>query len=237
MSASPNNQAKPNLCFYTCFFGPDGNVANQVPTAPSKEYPCFYFTNNPGTLAKLQGTGWKGVDLTRIPIKSTDRENAMDAKELKAAPHHFAELKPFAFTCYMDSKLAVKDTDVVGMCEMLQSPEAKGAAFMIGHHPFCPLSVWGEFDMAMGQPRYKEEEAKMRAYIAKQLAAGLKAEKEVHHQTGFIVRRSCPEVEALNEGWWADIKECGIECQVSIFFVHQRFRPVFLSIPSYGSSY
>ncbi len=225
---------KPSLCFYTCFFGPDGNVANQIPTPPSQTYPCFYFTNNPATLAKLQGTGWKAVDMTRIPIKLTDRENAADAKELKAAPHHFAELKPFAFTCYYDSKRKVKDTDVVGMCEYLQAEAAKGAAFMIGHHPYCAAKVWDEFNLAMGQQRYREEEAKMRAYIAKQVAAGLKEEKEVHHQTGFIVRRSCPEVEKLNETWWAHIQECGIECQVSFFFIHQLFRPQVVSIPSYA---
>ena len=222
---------KPSLCFYTCFFGPDTNVANQIPPPPSSRYPCFYFTNNRTTLAKLAGSGWKGVDLAHIPIKPTDRENAADAKELKAAPHRFPQLRPFAFSCYMDSKLRVSEKDVEGMCELLASrPEA----FMIGHHPFCAPKVWDEFAMAMGQPRYKEEEAKMRAYIAKQLAGGLKLEKEVHHQTGFIVRKAGPPVEKLNETWMAHIALCGIECQVSFFFVHQLFRPLVLSIPSYG---
>jgi hypothetical protein len=227
--------AKPNLCFYTCFFGPDTNVANQIPVPPSARYPCFYFTNNRATLTKLKGTGWKGVDLTHIPVKLTDRENAADAKELKAAPHHFAELRPFAFTCYMDSKLHVCDTDVEGMCALFgEQPPTSAAAFMIGHHPFCAPKVWDEFALAMGQERYREEEAKMRAYIAKQLAAGLQAEKDVHHQTGFILRRSSPAVEKLNETWFAHIKECGIECQISFFFVHQLFRSIVVSIPSYG---
>jgi hypothetical protein len=222
----------PSLCFYTCFFGPDSNVANQIPAPPSARYPCFYFTNNRTTLAKLKGTGWKGVDLTRIPIKPTDRENAADAKELKAAPHRFAELKPFAFTCYMDSKLKVRDADVEGMCELLGSKPP--ADFMIGHHPFCAPKVWDEFALAMGQPRYREEEKKMRAYIAKQLAAGLAAEKGVHHQTGFIVRKSGPAVEKLGDAWFAHIQECGIECQVSFFFIHQLFGQNVLTIPSYG---
>jgi hypothetical protein len=101
-------------------------------------------------------------------------------------------------------------------------------------HPFLPPNVWAEFHEAMKQPRYAVQEGMMRGHIERQLAKGLSETAENHHQTSFIVRQSGASSEEINEAWWVGIQEAGIECQVSFFFIYQRFKDRIVTIPLYG---
>jgi hypothetical protein len=73
----------------------------------------------------------------------------------------------------------------------------------------------------MLQPRYAIDKQRYKKYIVKQLARGYNEEVETHFQTGFIIRKG--DCRDINEAWFKDIQEAGIECQISFFFVQQMF--------------
>ena len=132
------------LVFYTCFFGNDTNKANVIPDAPSLMYKCYFFSNNKKTLNRLS-RNWIPVFID-IPIKNTSGENAMDAKELKACPHRFPELRGYRYTVYSDSKLYLNETNVL---KNIQQMERTNYLMLVNKHPFIQSSVWEEYSEAM----------------------------------------------------------------------------------------
>jgi hypothetical protein len=64
-------------------------------------------------------------------------------------------------------------------------------------------------------------------YISAQIEVGLKVQTDRHFTTNCILRdMRHPEIAALNETWYQHILNCGIECQVSFFFVAQIFKNI-----------
>ena len=74
------------------------------------------------------------------------------------------------------------------------------------------------------QERYRMQSKQMERYIYKQIENGLNELTKDHYQTGFLLRNMKHEKTIeINETWFRHIEECGIECQVSMFFVKQLF--------------
>jgi hypothetical protein len=220
-----NNSKK--LVFYTCFFGNTGSSADIVPELPSKKYDCYFFTNNTDTTDKAKEIGWKVIFINE-PLKATNRNNAMDSKELKTCPHHFEQLKSYRYSCYFDSKLHVKEDDVENMLN-----DMKGDVVMLlNKHPEHK-GVYEEFKDAMDQPRYAQDKHKYKTLIKFKLKTGLKDKVEVHYETGFILRVSGDTVDAIGEQWYNYIKETGAECQISFFFIQQEFKNNIRPLPVY----
>jgi len=42
--------------------------------------------------------------------------------------------------------------------------------------------------------------------------------------TGFILRKNSDMTNKINEIWFEHIKQCGIECQISFFFIYQMYK-------------
>jgi hypothetical protein len=203
------------LVFYTCFFGTDDHDANIIPKVPSSKYKCYYFTNNKTTLNRVDG--WIPIFIN-TPIKMTNRDNAMDSKELKACPHHFKELQGYKYTCYFDTKLKIRESDVLKNIRSLHHHK-----MMVNKHPLLEPYIWDEFNEAMKQPRYYIDKPKYISYIHEQLNNGLKESVQHHYETSYILRESSTIVNKLGEAWYKDIQRTGIECQISFFFIQQLF--------------
>ena len=76
----------------------------------------------------------------------------------------------------------------------------------------------------MFQERYRLESQKYEDYITQQINNGLTYITEHHGQTGFLIRNmKHDKIIELNNTWYNHIKECGIQCQISFFFVKQLF--------------
>ena len=225
------------LVFYTCFFGSDTNERNHIPKCPSDKHDCYYFTNNMKTFSALENTGWKGVYLgDKIPVKQDPIASAMDAKHLKACPHMYKELQPYDATCYLDSSLTV--TALYKIIRMTEDTFKYSNYWMIiSRHPFISEywlpSARNEFKNAMLQPRYAAEREKYEKYMAEQIESGLLEVDEIHYATGFIIRKNCMKARQLGEIWYHHIQKCGIECQISFFFVQQMFRGEIYGIDPY----
>ena len=209
-----------HLVFYTCYFGPSANVADKIPEKPSAKYKCYYFSNNRNTLQSAEAKGFIPV-FSDTPIKSTNRDNAVDSKELKACPHHFPELCGYTYTCYFDSKLHVMEQDVE---EFIKNELKEPAVMLLNSHPTNKTSVWQEYKNAMPSKRYAVNNSKYRSLIERKVKEGMKNTAENHYETGFIIRKSGTLVEKMGEEWLADIRETGAECQITFFFIQQTYK-------------
>jgi hypothetical protein len=215
------NNFNNKLVFYTCFFGNDTNYANVITPIPSTKYDCYYFTNNQKTLELLKDTKWTSI-FVDIPIKNTCTENAMDAKDLKARPNSYDILNKYEYTCYLDSKLEI---DGIKVENLINTVENENILYIICKHPYISSNVWDEYNTAINyQNRYFIEKDKYYNYINKQLSLGLSNTVDNHYQTGFIIRKTTEKTMEINELWYEHIKDCGIECQISFFFIQQIYK-------------
>lgn len=214
-----HNKPKNHICYYTVFIGSNNNSAFKIPKLPSHYYDCYYYTNNKKLYDLLQNTKWKSKFL-EIEMSDDEIKSAMDAKHLKARPDLYDDLNKYNYTVYFDSKLNLycdKDIEKIIDTEMKQYP-------MILRRHNNLKNVGEEFNEAMTQERYKKEKYKYIAYINKNLEKGLLPTTKNHYITGFIIRdNSSPIVKEINKTWYEHILECGIECQISFFFIQQLY--------------
>lgn len=208
-----------DIVFYTCFFGNNDNIANVIPLLPSNTYDCYFFTNNVQIYNYLQNTGWNRI-FVQIPIKTTDTQNAYDSKKLKTCPHHFDILNKYTNSCYFDSKINVDERKVI---EYVNNMLIDKKPYLMPEHPFLNGNIWSEYNECLLQPRYAVEQTRYLDYINKQLDSGLKHLMEYHYTTHFIVRQNTAQTNIINDTWYKHINECGIECQISFFFIQQLF--------------
>lgn len=222
-----------DLVFYTCFFGSDNNWANLIPKCPSNIYPCYYYTNNLNTFARLEGTNWKGI-LLDVPIHYDNVQSAMDAKHLKACPHEYKELNSHKYICYFDSKHNVDEKKIEFLIQnQMEIPD--GFDVLIPKHPCNFTCIWEEYDMAMGVEKYNAEKEKNKVYIEKQLE-NLSENVKHHLTTQFILRKNTEICKTMNDTWYKHIQECGIMCQLSFFFIQQIYKDIIFAI-EYGECY
>ena len=76
----------------------------------------------------------------------------------------------------------------------------------------------------MIQWRYYIQRERYYNYIMKQLKNGLYVNTLYHCITGLLIRNmKHKKIIELNQTWYNHILECGIQCQISFFFVKQLF--------------
>ena len=81
----------------------------------------------------------------------------------------------------------------------------------------------------MKQPRYLLESEKYKNYIKNQVKNGLSEITEHHCACGFLIRNMKHEkIIEINNTWYQHIQECGIQDQISFFFVKQLFNEYIL---------
>jgi hypothetical protein len=208
----------PSLAFYTVFCGKDQNIANRVPPRPSLQHDCYFYTNNAPTGEKARAQGWIVKTLEAVS-EGDPLKDCMDAKHVKVCPHLYPDLGRYEYTCFSDSKTRVAMDMVLKIIASSTKP------FMVCKHPyiFTP-NIEEEYDESMKQPRYVRQHKQYRRYIEKQLVLG-RAQVTEHHLCCTIVIRKMtdPQVAQLNEAWWQHIQECGIQDQLSFFFVKQLY--------------
>jgi hypothetical protein len=221
---SHQGQVPLSLAFYTCFYGDSANPAFVIPQAPSKTYACYYFTNN-ATLAKeiVETTSWICVYSDKPAMSKDQNKSCMASKRVKVLPHTFAELTPYKYTCYLDSKLAkVSETFVEQMIQTYMVEE--NYAMLLRQHWFIRNSVWDEFKESMKQARYRKERSQYKTYITSQIAKGLADTTSYHCACGFIIRNMHhAATRKIDTMWFEHIQACGIQDQISFFFVKQYF--------------
>jgi hypothetical protein len=211
-----------NLAFYTYFYGSDANPAFKIPVLPSLKYKCYYYTNNITIIENLKNTNWIGVYDDK-PTTDDLIESCMVGKRVKTMPHEYIELKDYDYLCFLDSKLQHVDEMFVEDFINKYFIE-KNYALLLREHWFIRNNVWHEYNESMLQHRYILESEKYINYIQNQIKNGLSEITEHHCACGFLIRNMKHEnIVEINKTWYQHIQECGIQDQISFFFVKQLF--------------
>jgi hypothetical protein len=211
-----------NLAFYTCFYGSNNNLAFRIPELPSLKYKCYYYTNNQTIFNKLKHTNWIGI-YDNKPTNDDLIESCMMGKHIKVMPHEYTELNEYDYLCFLDSKLEKVSEEFVENF-ITKYFINQNYALLIRKHWFINDNIWNEYNQSILQKRYSIEREKYKIYIAKQIKAGLSETTHQHCACGFLIRNmKHNKINAINTTWYEHIKECGIQDQISFFFVKQLF--------------
>jgi hypothetical protein len=97
-------------------------------------------------------------------------------------------------------------------------------ALMIRKHWYIN-TIWDEYNDSMFyHHRYRLQSEQILNYINKQKNNGLSEVAEHHCACSLLIRNMKHEkINELNETWYQHIQECGIQDQISFFFVKQLF--------------
>ena len=207
------------LAIYTCFFGNDKNWANVVLHA-IEGVDCYYFTNNATTFKYLSAHGWNPV-WVNIPISDDNMICSEQTKHLRCCPWEYPELACYTYLCWVDSKLRI--TDVNKLLQMVDALTRSDAVWAFTSHPTAYTDVWGEYTAAIQYEKYARQKESYKSYIESRLLAGYNDRIPQRVSCGFSIRKMTPLAKEIGSFWLSEIRECGIEDQISFQFVHQKY--------------
>ena len=207
---------KDEVAFYTCFFGTNENVSNVINRA-SENFSCFYISNNRETLIEARNLGWETVYIDE-ELTNNINKCSMMSKIYKCRPDIVDVLNTYKITIYIDSKNIVFYDEIYKIIEKCNYP------LMIKINPIVYDGVWNEYNESInGQERYKSEREKIKNFIVKKTKEGY-SEKGTMLWTTLIIRNMKSNiVKEINSKWYEYVKECGIQCQVSFFFIYKEY--------------
>lgn len=218
-----------NLAFYTYFYGSDNNAAFKIPVIPSLKYNCYYYTNNKTMFEKIKETQWVGIFIDKQIIDETNESN-MFGKHVKSCPHEYKELKDYDYLCFFDSK--VENVSESGIEQFITKYFIEqNYALILREHWYINskilnrnISIWDEYKESMYHKRYQLEAEQYNRYIHKQISNGLQETTNDHCACGYSIRNMKHEkINEINTTWYKHIQECGVQDQLSFFFVKQLF--------------
>jgi len=147
----------------------------------------------------------------------------METKQLRTCPHRFEQLRTYDYLCWFDSKLQVYEDKVNELVSKLS--ESPDKIIVLSKHPYSDqfTSVWDEFYLAIQSDKYAIQAQKYASYIRKQIENGFSEKINIHFCGGWNIRKMCKLAEEYGECWFSHIQECGIEDQISLQFVQQKY--------------
>lgn len=222
-----------NLAFYTYFFGTNDNPAFAIPDIPSLKYKCYYYTNNKTIFEKLKETEWISIFID-IEFKDDVFEPNMYGKHLKVMPQEYQELKDYDYLCFFDSKINNLNVNFIEDNIHKYFIDDNKALILRLHESIIEIyhcNIRSEFYLSMHQPRYHIDHDKYLNYIDKQLNNGFSETDVYHCNAGLLIRNmKHTKIIEFNSTWYSHIQECGIQDQMSFFFVKQLFKDYIVPI-------
>jgi hypothetical protein len=207
------------FAIYSAYFGSSNNKTFNT-TRVANECAHYFLSNNDDVLRCAERAGWIPL-FVNLPVSANKVESAQQSKVAKAVPHIFPALLNHRFLAYVDDKLTF---NVGKFTEMTQTMVIGEYSFLIREHPSLRGNVLNEFAASMIQPRYQAQRDQTVEYIDRQLKSGLQLKVDKLYWTSALLRdMHHPDTVKINEAWYEDILDCGIECQISFDFIAQRF--------------
>ena len=211
------------IAYYTCYFGGANNCSRLIPPLPSTKNDCYYFTNDIEIYNNLQNTLWIRIFLDSIPVHNCHVKDTMESKQLRCCPHKFEILNNYEYLCWFDSKLQVYENKIEELIIKLSNDNNK--IIVLSKHPYSDkfTSVWDEFNLSINYEKYKSEKDKYIKYIEEKLHDGFSEKINIHFCGGWNLKKMCKKTEEFGELWYKHICQCGIEDQISLQFVQQKY--------------
>ena len=219
--ASPKVFSK-ELAVYSTYFGSITNKtfnANRV----AMGFDHYFISNNRDILADVAKAGWIPIFLN-LETSANRVLSAQQAKIPKALPHLFPDLGAYQFLFYVDDKI---EFDVIALQSLREMMRKDNSSLMVRAHPSLQGNILNEFAAAMIQPWYQAQRDQTVEYIDNKLHEGLNLKVDHLYWTSAILRNMAhPDTVKINEDWYSNILECGIECQISFDFIAQKYTSI-----------
>lgn len=188
------------------------------------EFPSYFVSNNIEVLRKVADAGWTPLYIEDLAVSEDPVISTMQGKFAKVFPDHIPSLSKYKALCFIDDKHTVDESSLATTVDsLLQS----NAMIAFKKHPFIKPNVLSEYTESLGQARYFSGRDRMIDYITEQVNNGLKLTAPQHYAGTCIIRNTAhPKLAEFNQTWMEHISKCGIEDQISLFFVAQLFADI-----------
>jgi hypothetical protein len=216
------NKQNNKIAFYTCFYGGENNYSFIIPPLPSEYYDCYYFTNNKIIYDRLEKTKFIRVFVNDIPIYNCHNKETMSSKKLRCMPFDVNILQQYDYICWFDNKLHIYSDKVENIIYKLDDLDK---SIVFSKHPYADKysTIWDEYNLAITCEKYAKEKEQYKNYITK----NLKAHKELDKLFlcgGFRIMKNNNVSKNFGINWYENILDCGIEDQISLYFVAQYYK-------------
>jgi hypothetical protein len=211
---------EPTIYYIT---GHVGTTDARIPVLPSNL--SIFATNLQSMSENVKAANWTVAEVKAEGIVD-DIGSTMASKQMKVYPQRYLRFlkmpeEEAEFVVWFDNKFNVNTAGVLSAVLRWDSAHA----VMFHRHPFLCCGFDAEFDASMRQSRYRAQKAQYLAYADEEVAAGYKRNGEMHFQAGFIIYNlHHKKTRMFQDTWWEHIQRCGIQDQLSLYFVAQRFR-------------
>tara|TARA_E500000178_G_scaffold267004_1_gene264421 strand:- start:1114 stop:1911 length:798 start_codon:yes stop_codon:yes gene_type:complete len=215
-----------DIAYVSGYIGPESSKKEYATTRIPKKIPgadCYFVTNILDVAKKAENFGWI-PRMVKSPTDQSYRGCSMACKRLKVFPQSFLRDKK-KFVIWFDNKFDIISKQLSPVLNKWDNSKA----IAMHKHPLLSNSkglgsLQKEFDHAMGQERYQLEKQKYLDYINLERRNGYSTENQRHFTTCFIIYNlRHPETLNFQNTWWEHINRCGIQCQISMYFVAQRY--------------
>ena len=208
---------KKTFAIYSCYYGCDNAITFKQP-----RYNCcdtFFFTNNYAAAILAEKNGWF-VIFDNEPVYEDYVLSTMQGKKVKCLPHNYNELSKYEYLIWVDDKTMIDPLLVLN--NGLNALEADGS-LSVRLHPQSYKNIWAEYGISLLQARYRNEKYKMWEYIHDKISQGFSEEGNLFWNNVIIRNMRHNEVNTIGERWLSEISVCGIQDQISFFFIAQEF--------------
>lgn len=185
--------------------------------------PHYFISNNLDVLDSAKKYGWTPFYLD-IPVYDNLVYSAYQSKIAKALPHIFSFLNQHDYTMYLDDKLFFDEDLLYDFEKLLLNNEA---ALALREHDFLKANVLAEFAESMLQKRYYVLKDRTIKYLNIQINSGRSLQLSKLYRTGAIFRNMRhSRINEINENWYQNILDCGINCQISFDILAQSYKDI-----------
>ena len=214
-----NKVIKNEIAIYSTFFGHKENITLR-PKKIVSIYPHYFISNNNEAIDLAKKFGWLTIKVD-LPISNNHILSSLQAKIPKSLPHLFNELNSYEHLIYQDDKLFLDDESIN---LILFDFKKTNSIYSARLHTSENRNILNEYGESMRQLRYRAQLEKTSSYILGKVDEGMSLKPANFYLTGLIIRDNKSEiVKTFDEYWYKQILECGIECQISFNFCHQRY--------------
>ncbi len=225
-----NTKGSPStIAFVTGYIGNEKTLTARplsgfIPKVPVPGH-SFYVTNLRSVYDNAVAAGWSA----RLVMVKGDMNDILDtgmvSKMLKVFPQRYIASNKYEHVVWFDNKF---DVNTEGTLSAAQSWDSNKALLMHQHSFLCgdelDCGADEELQESMKQARYKKQEDSYVRYMSAEAKAGYPPHGTRHFQTGYLLYNlKHPDCYRIQNLWMEHILRCGIQCQISMYYVAQRF--------------
>ena len=195
-----------------------------IPQVPLPGH-SFFITNINELKDRVRTAGWRPLHISVDDFNMTDEVDIVLAgKRMKIFPQKFLPVitngTAYTVAVWFDNKFNINERAVSDVAHMLDSR----VSTYFHKHPFLCCGADLELKESMYQNRYRISNETILRYMEEEVSLGFKIHGERHFQSGVIIYNlRHPDTEKIQHMWMQHIKRCGIQCQISLYFISQRF--------------